>query len=81
MEFGLKGKVIAVTGGSEGIGRAVVTRFVAEGSKVAFCARRQAPLDALAAEMRAQGGDVICVFTNGGFGNIHAKLLERLARR
>ena len=29
----------------------------------------------------AQGGDVICVFTNGGFGNIHAKLLERLARR
>ena len=29
----------------------------------------------------AQGGDVICVFTNGGFGNIHARLLERLARR
>ena len=28
-----------------------------------------------------QGGDVICVFTNGGFGNIHAKLLERLGRR
>jgi len=29
----------------------------------------------------AQGGDVICVFTNGGFGNIHARLLERLGRR
>ncbi|MEN9575223.1 MAG: hypothetical protein RL514_3078 [Verrucomicrobiota bacterium] len=29
----------------------------------------------------AQGGDVICVFTNGGFGNIHAKLLERLGKR
>ena len=26
----------------------------------------------------AQGGDVICVFSNGGFGGIHGKLLERL---
>ncbi|NBV23111.1 MAG: UDP-N-acetylmuramate:L-alanyl-gamma-D-glutamyl-meso-diaminopimelate ligase [Proteobacteria bacterium] len=30
---------------------------------------------------QAQGGDVICVFTNGGFGNIHAKLLERMGKR
>ncbi len=29
----------------------------------------------------AQGGDVVVVFSNGGFGGIHAKLLERLARR
>ncbi len=27
-----------------------------------------------------QGGDIICVFSNGGFGNIHARLLERLKR-
>jgi UDP-N-acetylmuramate: L-alanyl-gamma-D-glutamyl-meso-diaminopimelate ligase len=27
------------------------------------------------------GGDVICVFSNGGFGGIHGKLLERLARK
>jgi UDP-N-acetylmuramate: L-alanyl-gamma-D-glutamyl-meso-diaminopimelate ligase len=26
------------------------------------------------------GGDVICVFSNGGFGGIHKKLLERLRR-
>ena len=29
----------------------------------------------------AGGGDVVVVFTNGGFGGIHAKLLERLGRR
>jgi UDP-N-acetylmuramate: L-alanyl-gamma-D-glutamyl-meso-diaminopimelate ligase len=29
----------------------------------------------------AQGGDVVCVFSNGGFGGIHGKLLERLGRR
>ncbi|MCX6926189.1 MAG: UDP-N-acetylmuramate:L-alanyl-gamma-D-glutamyl-meso-diaminopimelate ligase, partial [Verrucomicrobia bacterium] len=28
----------------------------------------------------AQGGEVIVVFSNGGFGGIHAKLLERLGR-
>src|SRR5271169_2331721 len=29
----------------------------------------------------AQGGDIICVFSNGGFGSIHGKLLERLGKR
>jgi UDP-N-acetylmuramate: L-alanyl-gamma-D-glutamyl-meso-diaminopimelate ligase len=29
----------------------------------------------------AQGGDIIVVFSNGGFGGIHGKLLERLGRR
>src|SRR5688572_5577876 len=59
MELGLKGKVVAVTGGSEGIGRATVRRFVAEGAKVAFCARRKETLDVLADEMRKAGGDVM----------------------
>ena len=31
-------------------------------------------------ERHARRGDVICVFSNGGFGGIHGKLLERLAR-
>src|SRR3989440_7260190 len=29
----------------------------------------------------AEGGDVVCVFSNGGFGGIHGKLLEQLGRR
>ena len=29
----------------------------------------------------AQGGDIVCVFSNGGFDGIHGKLLERLGRR
>ena len=28
-----------------------------------------------------QGGDIVCVFSNGGFGGIHGKLLERLGTR
>jgi UDP-N-acetylmuramate: L-alanyl-gamma-D-glutamyl-meso-diaminopimelate ligase len=38
--------------------------------------------DAIVEHVRkgVNGGDVVCVFSNGGFGNIHAKLLERLKR-
>jgi UDP-N-acetylmuramate: L-alanyl-gamma-D-glutamyl-meso-diaminopimelate ligase len=28
-----------------------------------------------------QGGDIVCVFSNGGFGGIHGKLLDRLGKR
>jgi len=28
-----------------------------------------------------QGGDVVVVFSNGGFGGIHAKLLQRFAAK
>jgi UDP-N-acetylmuramate: L-alanyl-gamma-D-glutamyl-meso-diaminopimelate ligase len=28
-----------------------------------------------------QGGEVICVFSNGGFGGIHEKLLKRMGAR
>ncbi|MCX7722153.1 MAG: UDP-N-acetylmuramate:L-alanyl-gamma-D-glutamyl-meso-diaminopimelate ligase [Verrucomicrobiae bacterium] len=39
--------------------------------------------DTIAAHVarHAQAGDVVCVFSNGGFGGIHTKLLERLGRR
>jgi UDP-N-acetylmuramate: L-alanyl-gamma-D-glutamyl-meso-diaminopimelate ligase len=30
---------------------------------------------------QVQPGDVVCVFSNGGFGGIHTKLLDRFARR
>ena len=40
-------------------------------------------VDSIVAHMagNAQGGDIICVFSNGGFGGIQGKLLERLGKR
>ncbi|CAG9238939.1 NAD(P)-dependent dehydrogenase, short-chain alcohol dehydrogenase family [Paraburkholderia tropica] len=39
MELGLAGAKVLVSGGSRGIGRAIVEAFVAEGARVGFCAR------------------------------------------
>ena len=42
-----------------------------------------ADADAIVAHMtqKAQGGDVVVVFSNGGFGGSHQQLLDRLGRR
>ena len=52
----LAGKVAIVTGASKGIGAAIAARFAAEGAQVALCARTAAAVDAVAAEIRAAGG-------------------------
>lgn len=44
-------KVVAITGGSEGIGLATARRFAAEGAHVYFTGRRQDRLDAAAREI------------------------------
>lgn len=41
MDLQLAGKVVAITGGTAGIGLAVATRFWREGCKVAVCGRRE----------------------------------------
>ena len=71
MDLGLKGKRVAVTGGSKGIGEAVVRRFVEEGCKVVFSGRSTADGEVIAKYL----GD------NAEFVTVDIGIAEKMPKR
>jgi NAD(P)-dependent dehydrogenase (short-subunit alcohol dehydrogenase family) len=61
VDLDLKGRVAAITGGSEGIGKATALRFAELGAKIAICARRAEVLEKTASEVRKFGAEVLAV--------------------
>ena len=60
MDLQLNGKKAIVTGGSEGIGKAITFGLAQEGVDVAICARRKEPLEAAAKEIAdATGRNIV----------------------
>ena len=58
MDLHLKDKVAIVTGGTGGIGTAIVKAFLREGATVAFSSTSQAKIDALIPTLDATEGQV-----------------------
>ncbi len=81
MQLSLKGKVAAVTGGSEGIGRATALRLAELGAKVAICARRAEVLEKTAAEIRKLGAEVLAVVADVVKADDMVRFVEQTVQR
>jgi NAD(P)-dependent dehydrogenase (short-subunit alcohol dehydrogenase family) len=72
----LAGKRAFVSGGTRGLGRAVVLALVQEGAAVAICARTVEPLNSLVDEIREGGGQAIAVPADCGLPDEAQRAVE-----
>jgi NAD(P)-dependent dehydrogenase (short-subunit alcohol dehydrogenase family) len=63
MDLGLKGRNAIVTGGSQGIGKAIARELAREGVNVAIVARKKEVLEATARELSAETGSRVIALT------------------
>jgi len=64
MEDNIKGKVVIITGGSSGLGENTARHLASKGAKVVIAARRKDKLDAIAKDIKNDGGEVLVVETD-----------------
>ena len=77
----LTGKTAIVTGGSDGIGRAIATTFAAEGANVLICARNEEKLMATKAQIEANGGTCEAVSLDLSGAQAYADFVEATAQK
>ncbi|HHT9125292.1 MAG TPA: SDR family NAD(P)-dependent oxidoreductase [Candidatus Brocadiia bacterium] len=73
----LKNKVAIVTGGSRGIGRAVVRKFLKEGAMVAIAARSKTEIDITVKNLKQEGELITGIPTDVSKGRDVQNLVER----
>ncbi len=81
MDLGIKGHVAVVTGSGRGIGAATARMLAAEGAKVVVWDRDEAPAQAVADEIKKDGGEALpvtgSVSSAGDVETVARKVLER----
>ncbi|MGH3178785.1 MAG: SDR family NAD(P)-dependent oxidoreductase, partial [Streptosporangiaceae bacterium] len=63
-DAGLRGAVVIVTGGGSGIGAATARQLGSVDAPVVLAGRREGPLNEVAAQITAAGGEALCVLAD-----------------
>ncbi|WP_300435222.1 SDR family oxidoreductase [Christiangramia sp.] len=64
MDDNIKGKVVIITGGSSGLGEDTARHLASKGAKVVIAARRKEKLEAIAEDIKKNGGEALVVKTD-----------------
>ena len=64
--FDVGGKVVLITGGSRGLGRAMALAFATEGAKVVIASRKIEACEELAEQIRGEGGEAMALACHVG---------------
>lgn len=72
----MKDKVVIITGGSSGIGRALAARFGEEGSKVVITGRRKEQLEDTAASLKEKGIEVLPIVADASIESDCARVVH-----
>ena len=79
--MGLKGKVVVITGASQGIGKTCAQALAREGCSVVICARRKEALEKAVEEIKTEGTEVLGVQADVAkaedIANLVAKTIEK----
>jgi len=81
MDLELVGKVVLITGGTDGLGLALAQRLVAEGAAVAVCGRDEERLAEAEAVLSTAGGEVLAIRADVEHATDITRLVDGAANR
>jgi len=76
----LSGKTAIVSGGSDGIGRAIAEKLASEGAHVVICARNPEKLDNVVKAITAQGGSCEATVQDVSDAQGYAEMISNMAK-
>jgi len=81
MDLKLAGKVVLITGGATGIGKAAAMSFLKEGCKVAICGRTKAKIDNAVQEFKEKGYEIFGGIADAGNSGAMTAFAEKAAQK